>query len=167
MFFLGYTKIFSHNSEGGLFKSRNDAMYKNPDNSNANLFSILNQIENYRKIDGNFQFKLCYPDFDKCNEWIQSSNPVTETKITGFRAISLDFKKNGVTSAWAGLGKSISNTYSEVLIDDAPTSRRWHCAIGACGYWPRKPRIPGPHGIAHSWAVSGVTKVELYVWNEK
>ena len=66
--------------------------------------------------------------------------------------------------AWAGLGKSISDTYSDTLIDDAPDSKYWHGALGACAYWPYKPKIPGPHGTAHSWARGGVTKVDLYVW---
>ena len=91
----GYVKIFSHNTAGGLFLSTTDALSKNTDNPTANLFSILNKLENYRDKDGNFQFKLCYPEVGKCNEWIQSSNPAKETTIRGFRAISLDFTKNG------------------------------------------------------------------------
>ena len=73
------------------------------------------------------------------------------------------FKQRGDKGAWAGLGKSIPNTYSDTLIDDAPDSKRWHSPIGACAYWPYKPKIPGPHGIAHMWAKTGVKKVYLYV----
>ena len=73
------------------------------------------------------------------------------------------FKKRGDLGAWGGLGKSILNTYSDTLIDDAPYSKKWHGAIGACAYWPYKAKIPGPHGIAHPWAKTGVTKVYLYV----
>ena len=155
--FIGYVKVFGHDTAGGLFSRREDALTKNVDNPDAQLFSILNQLENYRGSDGNFQFKLCYPELNKCNVWIQSSNPATETTIGGFKPISLEFQTNGIGAAWAGLGKSSSDTYEEVLIDDTPAYQNWHCAIGACAYWPGKPTIPGPRGE------NGITKVNLYV----
>merc|ERR1711879_1064272 len=156
----GYVKVFGHDTAGGLFSRRADALTKNEDNPDAKLFSILNQLEKYRGSDGNFQFKLCYPELNKCNEWIQSSNPATETTIRGFKPISLAFKTNGIGGAWAGLGKSSSNKYSEVLIDDAPAYKNWHSAIGSCAYWPGKPKIPGPRGGNGQWPI---TKVNLYV----
>ena len=82
---------------------KDDALSKNPDDQNANLFSIFDQLEKYRDENGNFQFKLCYPELDKCNEWIQSSNPATETEIKGFRAVDLTFKTNEIGGQWAGL----------------------------------------------------------------
>ena len=163
--FAGYVKIFGHNTAGGLFSSRSDALYKNPDNPDANLFSILSKLEDYRGKDGNFQFKLCYPEggVGKCNEWIQSSNPAKETTIRGFRAISLDFTKNGAGGAWAGLGKSSSISYDETLIDDSPAAKNWHCAIGSCAYWPGKPKIPGPTP-GNKGFPSGYTEVVLYAF---
>ena len=161
--FSGYMKVFGHRTIGGLFSSRTDALSKNPDDPNANLFSILNKLEKFRNKDGNFQFKLCYPEIGKCNEWIQSSNPTTETNIKGFRAISLDFTINGARGAWAGLGKSSSNSYAETLLDDSPAARNWHCAIGSCAYWPGKPKIPGP-SPGNKGFPSGITEVELYIF---
>ena len=93
--------------------------------------------------------------------WIQSSNPATETTIRGFRAINLSFKTNGARGAWAGLGKSTSNSYSETLIDDSPAAKNWHSAIGSCAYWPGKPKIPGPVGVPPS--NTGINVVNLYV----
>ena len=159
----GYIKVFAHNTAGGLFSSRHDALSKNPDNPKANLFSILDKLENYRGVDGNFQFKLCYPEVGKCNEWIQSSNPATETTIRGFRAISLNFTRNGAGGSWVGLGKSSSISYSETLIDDSPAAKNWHTAIGSCAYWPRKPQIPGPTP-ANTGFPSGISEVVLYVF---
>ena len=153
--FIGYVKVFGHDTAGGLFSRRADALTKNEDNPDAKLFSILNQLEKYRGSDGNFQFKLCYPELNKCNVWIQSSNPATETTIRGFKPISLEFTVNGIDAAWAGLGKSTSD---KVLIDDAPAYKDWFSAIGACAYWPGKPKIPGPRA-----APTGITKVNLYV----
>ena len=96
-----FKKIFSHNvTSGGLFSSKEDALSKNPDNPNAPLFSILDQLEKYRDDEGNFHFKLCYPevagiDGGHCNQWLQSFNPLTVTKSMGFLAKSLSFEKNG------------------------------------------------------------------------
>ena len=81
LFIADYIRIFGHNTEGGLFSSKMDAMVKNLEIPNAFLFSILKYLEHYRGKDGNFQFKLCYPEVGKCNEWIQTSNPATETTI--------------------------------------------------------------------------------------
>ena len=103
--------MFGHDTKGGLFINQADVGSKNPDNSDALLFSKLGQLENCRNYDGTFKFKLCYPELtwgvnkEKCNEWIQSSNPLTESTITGFVAISLAFTKNGDLRDWKGLGK--------------------------------------------------------------
>ena len=152
--FAGYVKIFGHNTAGGLFSSKDDALSKNPEDQNANLFSILDQLEKYRDENGNFQFKLCYPELDKCNEWIQSSNPAKDTDIKGFRAIALTFETNGIGGRWAGLGKNI---FSEALMDDSPSHSYYWCAIGALSYWPSQPKIAGPLGLG------SVTEVDLYV----
>ena len=159
--FAGYVKVFGHNTAGGLFLSQNDALSKNTENPAAYLFSILNQLENYRDKDGNFQFKLCYPEFGQCNVWIQSSNPAEDTTIRGYRSISLSFKTNGARRAWAGLGKSNHNGKRETLIDDSPAARNWHSAIGSYAYWPQKPKIPGPIGVPPG--NKGINVVNLYV----
>ena len=147
-----------HNTAGGLFISKNDALSKNTENPDAYLFSILNQLENYRGKDGNFQFKLCYPEFGQCNVWIQSSNPAVDSTIRGFRSISLSFKTNGARGAWAGLGKS---NHGRTLIDDSPAASNWHSAIGSYAYWPQKPKIPGPLGVPPG--NNGINVVNLYV----
>ena len=75
-----FVKIFNHDTSGGLFYSTQDALSKNPDNPDAKLFSVLNKLQDYRNHEGNFHFKLCYPEVagasgGHCNEWFQSSNP--------------------------------------------------------------------------------------------
>ena len=62
--FSGYVKIFSHNTEEGLFESRNEALTKNCHKPGAKLFSHLDKLEEYRGVDGNFQFKLCFLNLD-------------------------------------------------------------------------------------------------------
>ena len=158
-----FKKIFSHNTAGGLFSSQEDALNKNPDDPNANLFSILDQLENYKNAEGNFHLKLCYPevsgeDGSHCNEWVQTSNPVTDTTITGFRAISLAFNLDSYNNPWVGLGRSPSG--HPTLMDDAPSRTYWWSAIGATRYHGGSDTIPGanPHVVK---------KVELHVHTGK
>ena len=160
LFIAGYIRIFGHNTEGGLFSSKTDALLKNIENPSSFLFSILQLLENYRGKDGNFQFKLCYPEVGKCNEWIQTSNPAKETTIRGFKAISLEFTKNSLQNDWAGLGKNADGT---ALIDDAPEDESGFCAIGATTYWPEKFQIPGPFYRGPGSSSGGISEVNLYL----
>ena len=66
------------------------------------FFSFL--ILSPRNADGQFHFKLVYPEIPATNEWFQTSNPTTEQTITGFQAVSLDVTINSHDDAWAGLG---------------------------------------------------------------
>ena len=56
---LGFMKVFSHDTQGGLFSSQDEAASKNADKPfTAQLFSTLDQLENFRDREGNFHFKL-------------------------------------------------------------------------------------------------------------
>ena len=150
-------KVFQHNTAGGLFSRVEDALSKNPDNPDDNLFSILDQLDKFRSSDGKFRLKLCYPELKMCNEWIQTSNPAKESIITGFEALDLAFKKDSYDKEWKGLGRNKASNLP-TLIDDAPNQSNWHCAIGAIVYWPKDKRIPGPKIPG-----AGVSIVTLYV----
>ena len=158
-----FQKIFSHNTAGGLFSDTDDAMYKNPDNPEADLFSVLYRLEDFRDADGNFHFKLCYPELTgagggRCNEWTQTSNPVTDTTITGFQPITIAFTQNGYGEDWRGLGRS-PDKYPATLMDDAPSRPFWWTAIGATkDYAAAKLGIPGPFEQKKY-----VNKIELYI----
>ena len=164
-------KVFSHDSSAGeFFSSPEDAYNKNADNENAALYSILDHLEEFRSFDGKFRFKLCYPFVrdecnqdegecvteEKCNEWIQKSNPAEEFKIEGFEPISLVYKENSKNEHWAGLGKNVVGGPS--LIDDTPDSSsvHWYSAIGAYKSWMSPTTFPGPRPLA-------VYKVQLFV----
>ena len=159
--------MFSHDVKGGLFSNQDDAASKNPDKPyTAQLFSILDQLENFRGKDGKFHLKLCYPeliwgvDGQTCNEWKQSSNPFTESSIMDFEPIFLAFPHDSYASAWRGLGRSLPE-YPQSLIDDDPEGDYWSSAIGATVYYPEEPFIPGPLQVPGN--PTQVTKVELYV----
>ena len=145
--FVGYIKVFSHDTSGGLFSNKDQVLKSNPENSDAYLYSIFYRLEEFRNSEGNFQFKLCYPEIKgiggkSCNEWIQSSNPATDSDITGFKPISMAFVKNSINQEWKGLGINLAGIQGYSLIDDAPSHGFWFSAIGAFRYWGGKNTIP-------------------------
>ena len=110
----------------GTFYSLDDAKKKNVDVSEADLFSLLYDLQSMRNGEGTFHFKLCYPElasvtnnFFPCNEWIQSSNPFTEQTITGYAGITVTWNTNGIGGTFQGLGLS-PPSYRYNLIDAAP-----------------------------------------------
>ena len=153
-------KVFSHNTEGGLFTDIADALSKNPDNPEKDLFSILNKLEDYRNQEGHFHFKLCYPELQgvnggNCNEWTQSSNPVSQGTVSKFRPISIEFPKDGLERSWGGLGRSNWDE-TNALLDDTGTDSKWWSAIGAMKYHGNGTTFPGPFP-------NYVTRVELFI----
>ena len=150
-----WAKVFSHDVSGGLFQNDEDALLKNTRDEDSKLFSLLGRLENYRLKDGTFHFLLCFPGLVKyefpCNEWIQSSNPATESNITGFNSIQLTFPKNGVNGEFQGIGLGSESTE---LIDDTPDHPNWFVCIGCTAYYGGQ-SFPGPHPLP-------VKKLELY-----
>ena len=103
----GWIKIFSHDSSNGeFFNDYDDAKKKNENNPDASLYSILYQLENLRRSDGSFKFRICYQA--GCNSWFQTSNPVTESVVTGFETQSLVFPiANGLGKKEGGVGETL------------------------------------------------------------
>jgi len=164
-----WIKVFSHNTDGGLFTSPEDALSKNVDDPSAELYSILGQLEEYKSEDG-FHFRLCYPelvgvnDGDGCNEWIQTSNPATDSTITGFKNISISFPYDSYMKDWHGIGKDITSKYLGAFIDDSPKGDYFWTSIGAYQYHGSASTIPGPYkSNISSENQYLVKKVELYV----
>jgi len=153
-----WVKVFSHDVAGGLFKSDAEALNKNPDDPDALLFSRLDQLENFKTEDG-FHLKIVYPELDGSNEWIQTSNPATDSEIEGFQPIKLDFQNDGLNNPWGGLGNYKFLSSGIALISDTPLNAHFMC-IGCQVWWPSTGTIPGPRDKT-------VTRVELYVVNGK
>ena len=167
----GYVKVFKHNTAGGLFSNAADVLNKNLDNPDADLFSILDQLEDFRNADGKFQFKLCYPELTgagggSCNVWIQTNNPATDSGLSGFEPITLAFNSrfdgDAWTGAWTGLGRNVGDS-DWALIDDFPNKPIRNSAIGAFHFLGDSETIPGPLLDSDNLETSRVTKVELYV----
>ena len=134
-----WTKVFGHNTRGGLFTSKADALSKNPDTPDGDLFSVLDQLDNFRLEDGSFHLKICYPEHGECNEWTQSSNPVTESSILNFKAIHMGMQEGG---KFVGLGAHPAGT--QAILGDTPGGSWWF-AIGARQYHDGPDTIPGPN----------------------
>jgi len=162
----GWQKVFSHNTAGGFFANLDETKKKNIDDEEALLFSTLYNLESLRNNDGAFHFKLCYPELPgdfPCNEWIQTSNPVTETTVTGYKAVKITWNRNGINGPFQGLGLS-PTSFKDNLIDAAPTHSRWWFSIGTIR--PHVGGIPGPRdGRNDDGKV--VKKNELYVMTDK
>eukprot|EP00091_Calanus_sinicus_P000622 TRINITY_DN10538_c0_g1_i1.p1 TRINITY_DN10538_c0_g1~~TRINITY_DN10538_c0_g1_i1.p1 ORF type:complete len:207 (+),score=44.02 TRINITY_DN10538_c0_g1_i1:516-1136(+) len=160
-----WKKVFAHNTSGGFFINLEDVKSKNPENENADLFSILDQLEMFRDKEGFFRFKVCYPEVQytaiyPCNEWIQSSNPLHETIITGFKPLRIAFPKTSTGGIFGGLGLSPPSS-SDTLIDETPSHGNWYFAIGALNNWHKKDTIPGP--VSSTSDLAAVKKVEMFV----
>jgi len=92
------------------------------------------------------------------NEWIQTSNPVTESTIEGFQPVKLDYRLDGHNNPWGGLGLHTGDR--RPFISDTPTRSNWHMCIGCQDWWPSSGTIPGPRLDSIPKAV---TRVDLYV----
>ena len=125
-----------------LSQSDAEALSKNPDDPTAPLFSRLDQLEDFRTEDGNFHLKIVYPELGGSNEWIQTSNPATDSEIEGFQPVKLDFQNDGVNNPWVGLG--LNTGQRSALISDTPTNSHWFMCIGCQEWWPSTGTIPGP-----------------------
>lgn len=161
-----WTLVFSHDTSGGLFSSKADALLKNEHAPWDKLYSILDNLEDYKLEDGKFHLRIVYtnwmPGVDGFNEWYQTSNPATSSSITGFEPVHINFKIRGDEGKWGGLCRSTS-PYSNTLITDTPQSDYWYMAVGAMKKWNEaipSGGIPGPRFPDWRYAI---TKVELYV----
>eukprot|EP00808_Paulinella_micropora_P020117 g52821.t1 len=127
----------------------------NPQNPDANLFSLLDQMDQF-KSDGMFEFLLFYPERANLDmsmgHWTQTSNPL-QTNVTGYKAVDVPWEGKGY---WAGI--AVSSTRS-ALLDGSPDHVWWWNAIGSTVAFTTSgstvAAIPGPYP-------EGVTEVELY-----
>ena len=106
----------------GFFKDHSEALNKNADNEDADIFSILYQLEQYRTCNGDFHFKLCYPELAEnfsfpCNEWTQFNDPAADSIVRNFKPIKITFKS--ALGDFKGLGMS-ERSKKETLIEDNP-----------------------------------------------
>ena len=153
---LKWRKIFSHDISGGLFDNLISASRMNVGNESALLYSILYDLELMRDDSGVFHFKLCYPELTQhefpCNEWTQSSNPVTHSQVKNFVSIHLTWPNRADGKPFAGLMRS---NPGHNLMDDDPSEELWWNSVGTIQDYQGK--IPGPANVT-------VSRKEFYVY---
>ena len=143
----------------------NDAwkLHNENDPSHDN-YSILEQLEDFRGEDGEFHFKLVYPEGSsyansggnisfEAQEWKQSSNPLTSTSVAGYESIDINY----TGQYWGGLENADDQT--QTLIDGSVNHSNWFYAIGTANAW--EGGIPGPGN--GGGVVYAVQVAELYV----
>ena len=141
----------------GYFKDLEEAKNKNADNEDADLFSVLDQLEKYRTCTGKFHFKLCYPELAEnftfpCNEWMQLNNPVYDSIIRNYKPVKISFKSEN--EDFQGLGMSEKMKQSS-LIGNMPFSDSEWFSVGTLK-GNKDGTFPGPPSHL-------VKKVELYI----
>ena len=153
---LKWRKIYSHDIGGGLFENLISASRMNVGNESALLYSILYDLDLMRDDSRVLHLKLCYPELTQhefpCNEWTQSSNPVTHSQVEDFVSIHLTWPCRADGEPFVGLMKS---NPGHNLMDDHPSEEWWRNSVGTIQDYQGK--IPGPVNIT-------VSKKELYVY---
>lgn len=120
-----WLRVFHHNNLNGTVLWDAAAQVLDKEVDELHKQSILYNLDNYKNINGNFEFLLEYSNIEGYNRWTQTSNPVkTKESVLGYSAISISWNQNN----WKGLAKSDS-IYT--AIDGSVGSSKWYYAIGA------------------------------------
>ena len=155
--FIGYSWVNVFHQDGEYFphgtgsKHRKEVLRYNEEDLLADRRSILYRMEEYRRKDGLFHIRLCYPEYSElfpCNEWTQSSNFVKDTEITDFTALEITYKNAYWNLPFPGL-KKITGWYTNYFLF---SPLHWWFGIGysCCS-------IYGPYGKP------GVKSMDVYL----
>ena len=114
---LSWLKVYNQQHAGGYFppppaknspgtgEAFNEIFSYNEDDPDALRFSILGQIEKYRK-NGALHIRLCYPEYTEyfpCNEWTQTSNFMQDEVITDYNPIRITYTQSDSQNDFDGL----------------------------------------------------------------
>lgn len=148
-----WMKVLRHYSGTGEYWSSannwDQARWNNPDNPQANKYSILDYVKNF-KFNGKYTFKIVYPQYpDRTNIWSQAQNPLDITEVKdNFVGIKTGWPHN----YWGGLTRS---SYSGTFLDGSNPHGNWYFAVGSGVSWSGATNFPGPG--------APVNTVELWV----
>jgi hypothetical protein len=137
-----YLKVFRQDSSNGaFFSSANswaEARRTNDDDPQADKYSILNTVENY-KLNGKYTFKLVYPKLGLHNIWSQRNNPVNDPGNGGVDSyVGIDIQMT--SNSWGGLERLDSQ--NSTFLDGTVDSPNWYYAIGSKS-WSGPTTFPG------------------------
>jgi hypothetical protein len=133
-----------------LWDLHNSPWRVNADDVNAEMYSILDDLERFRAADGKFEFKMLWPDY--WNVWKQTSNPAVAGPVAGYVPVNVKYSDCN----WAGL--EYFDKDGKALMDgsSATGDNQWYYSVGFEGAdWGTK-AIP-------AWCNAGAYQAELFV----
>jgi hypothetical protein len=147
----GWTKIFNHNIVDGYFANSTDVLSKNVANPNANLYSILNQLDEF-KANNRYIFRINWPGYVQRNIWMQSSSPLISQPVAGYVPLSIDTSSQG----WGGIERDCGVGCANTFMDGTIGTTNYFYAIGQYAVWTGG--IPASYEVS----MSGVQQVQLW-----
>jgi len=150
----------------GLFKPGEWSL--NPDDPNADMFSVLDKLESMRNKKGGFTFKLRWsdPDLTETMHWKQTSNPyINRTKgVIGYEAVKITHTDYN----WGGLEYNPNQTQS--ILDGSIGAGTWFYCIGYTGinwgYGLAMPSFARPAHAAELFAMDPKTSKWVLVFRQ-
>lgn len=113
----------------------------------ANRFSKMGSVENFKTSSGVYEFMLTYPRISEgYNRWRQSSSP-NASAVTGYTA---------VTTSWATHNYGLRKAVSANSIYNCDSGSTWYAPIGQLKAWDSSRDIPAANE-------SATTETELWV----
>lgn len=158
----GWTRIFRHHVQGGYFSTTSDAINKNTNDANHNLYSALNKIPDFIS-NGKYRFRMTWPGYSEKNIWIQTTNPLADVDAAGVVPIAVNAYSQTKLYNWGGLELG-NGTHSPVnsdssLIDGSIEHGNWFYAIGSDAAYGSPPGIPADTTISPG----GVSETVLWI----
>ena len=150
----GWTKVFNHNIVDGYFADSTEAISKNISNPSANLYSILNQLDEF-KANNRYIFRINWPGYVQRNIWMQSSNPLISQPVAGYVPLSIDTSTEG----WGGIERDCTVGCSNTFMDGTIGTSNYFYAIGQYGVWTG--------GLPASYEVSMVGVQQVQLWTRR
>lgn len=159
----GWTLVFNHNIIDGYFADDVEAATFNVSNPEANKYSILSYLENFRSLQGNFTFKINWPGYTPRNIWQQRTNPTSDVDVDGYIPISIT-APGSVSNYWGGLelgnGTHGPGNGVKAFIDGSVNQSNYFYAIGEYVAYGTPAGIPANTDIIAS---GGIPHVQLWV----
>jgi len=124
---------------------------ENATDTSSGDYSVLQNLEGLRRLDGDFLLKLAWPGASLQDQvWRQTSNPITRLTggVDGYQAVSVPY----TDQFWGGL----EYNGGPALLDGSVDHNNFFYAVGTKSAWSGG--IPGP---PLGWPVPST---ELYAW---
>ena len=152
-----WMKIYHHSVKYGYFSSLEEAKYC----MNEGRFSMLKSISDSMKIEGQFEFRLEYPQDGLVYHWKQSDNPLSihegELKSDNYSQLLAPSDSRG----WGGY--LAQSTISQCTLLDGMSSKYWWFSIGTI----QCPKNIDPYFTVHPDTIPGPADLpvkEVVLW---